>query len=185
MKEKTPNMIFLLMLSLVMGFGSGCRKETVKYKPDPDPFPDVMLEEPDASERLKEGFQPGEREQADIDVKKEERLVLRTIYYSFDRADLNPQARAILAENARKLERNPNIYIRIEGHCDERGTVEYNLALGERRALAARNYMINYGIAPGRITIISYGKERPVDTRDTEAAWASNRRAEFVILNNN
>ena len=79
------------------------------------------------------------------------------------------------------LKENPDIKLTIEGHCDERGTIEYNLALGERRANAVKNYLINYGINPKRLSTISYGKERPLDPRSNEEAWAKNRRAAFVI----
>jgi len=72
--------------------------------------------------------------------------------------------------------------LRIEGHCDERGTIEYNLALGERRANSVKNYLVNYGIDPNRLTTISYGEERPKDPRHNEEAWAKNRRVEFVII---
>ena len=86
-----------------------------------------------------------------------------------------------LAENAAVLMDNPSVKIRIEGHCDSRGTEDYNLALGEKRALAARDYLVNFGIAQSRISVISYGEERPLDPAETEKAWAKNRRAEFDI----
>ena len=171
---------FGLALGLVIWLVTACggSKETVEYEPNPFPEPEPVQEEPVAA-------QPETTEPVDQPVlpKEPEPVVLETIYFDFDRADLTPQARAIMAENARKLEEHPELRIRIEGHCDERGTVEYNLALGERRALAALNYLVKYGIDPGRISIISYGKERPVDPRHNEEAWARNRRAEFVILN--
>ncbi|MFQ6032424.1 MAG: OmpA family protein, partial [Candidatus Zixiibacteriota bacterium] len=85
---------------------------------------------------------------------------LRPIYFDFDKYNLRPGDREILNRNAEILKRNPNIRIRIEGNCDERGSVEYNLALGERRAQGARDYLINLGIDPARITIITYGKEK-------------------------
>ena len=178
MEKRAFYIVGLFVLALGMAFGCGGSKETVKFEPDPFPKPDELTEETIVQEE-----ETPEPASADIIVEKKEPLFLRNIYFAFDRADLTPEGRAILAENARKLEENPEIYIRIEGHCDERGTVEYNLALGERRALYARDYLTNYGIAAGRITVISYGKERLVDTRNTEEAWARNRRSEFVILN--
>jgi peptidoglycan-associated lipoprotein len=81
-----------------------------------------------------------------------------------------------------ELEKNPGAVIRIEGNCDERGTVEYNLALGEKRAKAALDYLVKMGIDPSRISTVSYGKERPMDPGHTEAAWAKNRRDDFVIV---
>jgi peptidoglycan-associated lipoprotein len=88
----------------------------------------------------------------------------------------------ILKENAALLHKYPKVKIQIEGHCDERGTNEYNLALGERRANSTRNYLISLGISPDRISTISYGEERPLDPGHNEEAWAKNRRAHFVIL---
>ncbi len=88
----------------------------------------------------------------------------------------------MLAENARQLLENPAVSVRIEGHCDERGTVEYNLALGERRAMVTRDYLTNYGISPNQITVLSYGKERPLDPGHTPDAWDKNRRAEFLKI---
>ncbi|NIR48163.1 peptidoglycan-associated lipoprotein Pal [candidate division KSB1 bacterium] len=177
--NKTSLLAVLVLGSLaLLLLACGGQKETVEYTPDPFPEPDSIREEP--AER--EPVQP-EPVRRDEPEPRKEPLRLETVHFEFDKSDLTREARAILAENARKLEENPTVDIRIEGHCDERGTVEYNLALGERRALSARNYLINYGINPGRITIISYGKERPLDTRHTPEAWAQNRRAEFIILN--
>ncbi|MDW7680517.1 MAG: peptidoglycan-associated lipoprotein Pal [bacterium] len=105
------------------------------------------------------------------------------INFDFDKYELRLDAREILARHARILKEQTKIHLLIEGHCDEWGTVEYNLALGERRANAVRNYLINYGIDPLRISTISYGKEKPLDPRRTAEAWAKNRRATFVINN--
>ena len=106
--------------------------------------------------------------------------VLQNVYFDFDQHTLTEQARAILDENARYLQINANASITISGHCDERGSDEYNLALGERRAIASGNYIASMGIAPQRIGVISYGEEKPVDSASNEAAWAANRRAEFT-----
>lgn len=107
---------------------------------------------------------------------------LKTLHFDFDKYDLRADAKAALDHNYDLLAEFPNAIIKIEGHCDERGTVEYNLSLGEKRAKAAQDYLVNRGIAPGRISIISYGKERPVDPAHNEAAWAKNRRAEFRVI---
>ena len=106
---------------------------------------------------------------------------LADIHYGYDSADLSNEARASLDANVRWLRRNPTVTILIEGHCDERGTVEYNLALGERRAMAAYNFIASSGIPSERMKTISYGKEFPLDPGHNEAAWAKNRRAHFVI----
>ena len=107
---------------------------------------------------------------------------LQTIYFDFDKYNLKPPAIKKLDKTADWLSKNPNVRIRIEGHCDERGTNEYNLALGDRRANSAKKYLINLGISPERISTISYGEERPVDPGHNEAAWAKNRRDEFKII---
>jgi peptidoglycan-associated lipoprotein len=117
---------------------------------------------------------------------EEKRMVtqedLQPIYFDFDKYDLRPGDREILNLNAVVLKDNPTVRIRIEGNCDERGTVEYNLALGERRASAARDYLINLGIDSDRISIISYGKERPKYPGHNEEAWSKNRRDDFIIV---
>lgn len=104
------------------------------------------------------------------------------IFFDFDRSDLRDDARQTLQAKAEALRQFPDIRIRIEGHADERGTVEYNLALGERRADAARAYLVDLGIDPDRMTTISYGEERPQVSGQNESAWSQNRRDEFVIL---
>ena len=103
------------------------------------------------------------------------------IFFSFDRSDVSPEAREILTRQADWLRRYPNVTVTIEGHCDERGTREYNLALGERRAQAAKNVLVALGISASRISTISYGKERPAVVGSTEEAYAQNRRAVTVV----
>ena len=105
-----------------------------------------------------------------------------TVNFGTDQYDIDPTARAILDGQAAWLTRNPAARITLEGHCDERGTREYNLALGDRRANAAKNYLAARGIDAGRITTISYGKERPLATGSDEGAWAQNRRAVTVVV---
>lgn len=104
---------------------------------------------------------------------------LRPVYFDFDSYELNYDALATLRENAEKIKQVPGAVIQIEGHCDERGTQEYNLALGERRALAVREYLMNLGVSRDRLITISYGEEDPADPGHTEQAWAKNRRCEF------
>jgi peptidoglycan-associated lipoprotein len=103
------------------------------------------------------------------------------INFDFDKYDLRTDARAILDRKASFLNQISSVRAQIEGHCDERGTSEYNLALGERRANAAKQYLTTAGISAARLSTISYGKERPLDPGQNEAAWARNRRAHFVI----
>ena len=107
--------------------------------------------------------------------------VVRSIHFAFDRADIRPLDRPILDANAEWLRANADHLVLIEGHCDERGTAEYNMALGERRAREAMEYLVARGIAEDRITITTYGFERPLCTEHTEACWARNRRAVFLV----
>ncbi len=106
---------------------------------------------------------------------------LQTVYFPFDSSDIQPETRRALDANVEALMENPRVSIMVEGHCDERGTVEYNLALGQRRADSVRRYLVASGISPERVFTISYGKERPADPRSNEEAWAKNRRAEFKV----
>ncbi|MDD2582480.1 MAG: peptidoglycan-associated lipoprotein Pal [Desulfuromonadaceae bacterium] len=107
---------------------------------------------------------------------------LNKIYFNFDSSDLSESARSTLTKNAVPLTKEPTAKIRIEGNCDERGSAEYNLALGERRAKAAQQYLVTLGVKPGRISTISYGKEKPAVQGSDEAAWSKNRRDEFVVV---
>jgi len=102
------------------------------------------------------------------------------IYFAFDRSDITAESRQVLLRQAALLNQNPSWTVTIEGHCDERGTVEYNLGLGERRANATKQALVALGVAAGRITVISYGKERPAVPGHDEQAWAQNRRAVTV-----
>lgn len=106
---------------------------------------------------------------------------LNKIYFDFDSADISESARDTLSKNAAEMMKDRSVRFRIEGNCDERGSTEYNLALGERRAKAARKYLVTMGIKPERLSVISYGEEKPVVQGNDESAWAKNRRDEFVI----
>jgi peptidoglycan-associated lipoprotein len=107
---------------------------------------------------------------------------LEKIYFDFDSANLSESSRSTLAKNAAVLAKEATSKIRIEGHCDERGSAEYNLALGERRAKAAQQYLVSMSVKGDRISILSYGKEKPAVQGNTEAAWSKNRRDEFVVI---
>ena len=104
---------------------------------------------------------------------------LKSIYFEFDRADIRPGDAKVLEGNAQWLKSHRDAQLIVEGHCDERGTNEYNVALGERRARAARDYLVSQGVESARVTVISYGEDRPVCSEHTEACWSQNRRAEF------
>jgi peptidoglycan-associated lipoprotein len=109
---------------------------------------------------------------------------LEPVFFAVDSADLDEAGRATAAENANLLKKYPNWVVTIEGHCDERGTPEYNLALGERRAVAVKTFLVSLGVPPDRVRTVSYGKEFPFDPGRTEDAMAKNRRGHFVITAN-
>jgi peptidoglycan-associated lipoprotein len=111
-----------------------------------------------------------------------ESRMLKDIHFDFDEYNVRSEDTEILKDNAALLMKYTSVKIQIEGHCDERGTVEYNLALGERRANSTKKYLVSLGISPDRITTISYGEERPLDPGHHEEAWAKNRRAHTIIL---
>jgi peptidoglycan-associated lipoprotein len=184
----------LSILIVILCFGvilSGCPKKTV-VKEEPSV---KSAEESEAAKEAKEADRI--REEA---VKKEfekslvaqktpgiegvvhESKMLQDIHFDFDKYSIQPKAAEILKENSALLKKYPGMKFQIEGHCDERGTGEYNLALGERRANSVKNYLASIGVEPGRISTISYGEERPLDQEHNEEAWSKNRRAHFVIL---
>ncbi len=110
------------------------------------------------------------------------RFVNQDVHFAFDSSQLTPTAQMILKEKAGWLENNISVHVRIEGNCDERGTIQYNLALGERRAVSVKNFLVDLGISGSRLTTISYGKEKPIDPAHNAIAWAKNRRVHFTIL---
>jgi peptidoglycan-associated lipoprotein len=185
--------VFFMVLCCGALLAGGCaKKEIVKGEeqlpsaPKPAetaPAPAVKEEAP--RELPKETATPG--------VVKEEPLkeptqavaetALEKVYFDFDSYVLSAAARDALSKNAAYLlKKNPTAKVQIEGHCDERGSDEYNLALGEKRAKAALNYMVALGVPAPRLSFISYGKEKPADPGHDEAAWAKNRRDEFVVI---
>ncbi len=126
---------------------------------------------------------PPIEEEKPVEVKEQEvePLVLSDVFFDFDRYNIKDQYKDVLEENAEMLMKRPDATLMIEGHCDERGTNEYNLALGEKRAKAVMDFYIAYGIDAGRLSMISYGEERPFAMGHDEEAWAKNRRAHMVV----
>jgi peptidoglycan-associated lipoprotein len=112
----------------------------------------------------------------------EQKISLGTVYFSFDSSKIPDSVIRILKENVKYLKANPSVNVVVEGHCDERGTIEYNLALGQKRAVKVKEYYVQLGISPNRIATISYGEEMPQDNRHNEAGWAKNRRAETKVI---
>lgn len=168
------NIWVLILIVLLVGLFAGCGPKPPEEEMVPEPTTPEVKAEP-------EEVEPTPPEEEVVEIPIEEKVKLEMIHFEFDRYRLLPEAKQILTENARMLKMYPEVKILIEGHCDERGTIEYNLALGEKRARAAQEYLTNSGVDPARISIISYGKERPLDPRHNEEAWYMNRRDEFKI----
>lgn len=137
-----------------------------------------------ASSRVEQSTQQAARTAPEVTPGSQQDLVANVgdrVFFDFDKSDLRPASQTTLERQAAWLKRFPDLNVTVEGHCDERGTREYNLALGERRANAVKDFLIAQGIDPRRIRTISYGKERPVALGSNEAAWAQNRRGVTVI----
>ncbi len=157
-----------------------------KPKPEPQPppaptaTPTVVTLEPTPAPTPKPMPRSAEE---DIKAMSLDRIssYLKPVFYDYDKADLRTDARDVLAANAAWLKSHATVAFTIEGHCDERGTAQYNLALGDRRANAAKEYLVSLGIDAGRVKTVSYGKERPFATGHDEDSWAKNRRAHFVV----
>jgi peptidoglycan-associated lipoprotein len=173
----------------VLGLAAACKSAPPAEAPQT--APPAFESKPQPAEKVDEtaGFkeaQPAAETMQESSSSLAEKLntqgVLKRIHFDFDKYDLKPEAVRTLGDDAASIKQYAQFKVRVEGHCDERGTVEYNLALGEKRARAARDYLASLGIPSKRLTIISYGKERPLETGHNEAAWAQNRRDEFVFL---
>ena len=160
--------MFLAMLLVIPGllFTVSCQKKVVDATPEPVAEPKEEVVEP--------------KQEAPV-YKAPDVVMQEDIYFDFDKSVLTPAAQDNLLRKAEWLRENPDATVTIEGHCDERGTNEYNLALGDRRAESAKSFLVDLGIDPMRLTTISYGEERPVDPRHNEEAWAKNRRGHFVV----
>ncbi|MEK7824365.1 MAG: peptidoglycan-associated lipoprotein Pal [Candidatus Eisenbacteria bacterium] len=177
MSPLSPKNLRAVVVPLLIGVTliAGCAKKPVAT-PTPAPTP-PQVETPVPPPTSTPAPQ-AETPPAPSAVKSED---FQPAFFDYDAYSLRDDARAVLDRNARTLRDNPKVGITIEGHCDERGTVEYNQALGERRAQVARDYLVAAGIDASRINLISYGKERPFATGQDEASWQQNRRAHFVV----
>lgn len=168
MKRITLFGLLIVTLSLLLASCGGKKEEPVVEAPPP------VVTKP--AEPAKTEPEP---EPAPMMLKQEQ---LATLYFDYDKFNLRSDAKAALDANYELLKQFPKTVIKIEGHCDERGTIEYNLVLGEKRARAAMDYLVGLGIDQSRLSIISYGKERPAVPGSNEAAWSKNRRDEFRIV---
>jgi peptidoglycan-associated lipoprotein len=168
-----------LLLLLAVLVATGCSSKSALQKEDPNASgtqtpPPVTDTTQGAGDRFgQDGSQFGSGSVGMIPVE-------RLIYFDFDRSDIRAASEAILQSHAAYLSANPNVVVRLEGHADERGSREYNLALGERRANATKRTLNIFGVAEGQMTTLSYGEEMPLDTGNNEAAWQRNRRVEIV-----
>jgi peptidoglycan-associated lipoprotein len=177
MRKKMWISLALILVIPGLLFTASCAKKTVKS--------DAAMAGKTGAEAAKqkaieeEGLKEGEVESAVMAAKMA--FVNEDVYFEFDRYDLLPAAQEVLRKKAEWLQRNPGVPVYIEGHCDDRGTNEYNLALGDRRAESAKSFLVDLGLSSSRLTTISYGEERPIDSDQNEEAWAKNRRAHFVI----
>lgn len=190
LRRHTAPLLVLALVSLVAA--GACKKnKTPIARPTPPPPPSTATERPPAPpEPVVEPAPvtvPPEPtvESSTLSTKSLDEInkqsPLLPVFYEFDSAEMSADAQSALTKNAEVLKQNATWVVSIEGHCDERGTAEYNLALGERRALAARTYLVSLGISPDRLRTVSYGKEFPFDPGHTEEAWGKNRRAHFVV----
>ncbi len=179
-----------LVAGCMMLVAGGCAKEQVVNKDEGlAPTAAVAPAAPAKKEVVKETVQQTpvkesavKEEAKPVSQQEELRSALEKIYFDFDSSRLTEADRAILAKDAGFMKKDAAVKVRIEGNCDERGSDEYNLALGQKRAEAARNYLVTMGVATDRLSVISYGKEKPADPGHDEAAWVKNRRDEFVVL---
>ena len=165
-------LVNLLPVAIVMALLAGCSSTDVA-EPEPVESAPVEASPPPAPPG------PSAAELAE-QRKREQMLATRLFYFDFDKSDLKPEALEPLRYHAQQLKDNPSMRVRLEGHADERGTSEYNLALGERRAQSVQRYLQAQGVSARQMEVISYGEERPAVNASNEQAWARNRRTELV-----
>jgi peptidoglycan-associated lipoprotein len=176
----------LMVVTLPLFFGCPKKKpqtppETLAVETAPVPTPpaeEVAPPAPPPTRDIEEETLPSDV--AELNRVLVERGLIGDVYFEFDKSDLSSESRSRLAQNAAWMRDNPRYLFLIEGHCDERGTNEYNIALGQRRANAAKDYVVSLGVAADRVRTISYGEERPFCTESAEGCWQRNRRAHFV-----
>lgn len=188
-RAESKGALFVIVMLTVTGLACGGKKPPVARPTPPPPAADATAppRPPAPPEPVREPvIVPPEPVRADNitsssldDLNRQ--APLKPAFFDYDSSDLTKAGQAALDENATLLKRNATWAVTIEGHCDERGTAEYNLALGERRAVTARTYLVSLGISADRLRTVSYGKEFPFDPGHDESAYAKNRRAHFVI----
>ena len=184
-KKLVRGLIVMSLMCASLVLATSCAKKQIDVSEgiQPPAEPPRKVEAPAAKETPKEVVVVEvEEEQLPPEmVQKIEAFQNEDIYFDFDKSNLKPEAQEVLKKKAAFLRNNPEYYVLIGGHCDNRGTEEYNLALGERRAASAKDFLMALGISGDRIKTISYGELRPADPRNNEKAWALNRRDEFNL----
>jgi peptidoglycan-associated lipoprotein len=175
---RTTRLLGVACAFLVAGLLTACGHKAPVTQPSPPPPPAAVVQPPPPP--------PAPLIEAQIFARKtldelNAEAPLKDAFFDYDKAAIGTDAAAQLTADAKWLSRWPTVKVRVEGHCDERGTAEYNLALGERRAAAVVSYLESLGISGGRMTPVSYGKERPACTEATESCWQRNRRGHLVI----
>ena len=196
MQKSWTGLILALVLAFVVTFSaSSCAKKKISSEPATTASEEDAQRRAEEEARQKELERQRALEEEDLSDEKlggemaEQKMMSaksifenEDVYFEFDSIRLAPEAQEILAQKAAWLRANPTAKITIEGHCDNRGTTEYNLALGEGRAQSVKAFLVDLGIDSSRLNTISYGEERPIDHAQTEQGWARNRRAHFVII---
>jgi peptidoglycan-associated lipoprotein len=188
MRKNLWTALALVLILPAMLFTVSCAKKAVESEPAMTPAEAPVVEDTSAAEAAEaEERARIEAERLRAEEAERARMAARSaftnedIYFEFDSAALMPLAQDLLSQKAEYIISMPGQSITIEGHCDERGTDAYNMALGERRAEAAKAFLVNVGVSAAQINTISYGEERPVDPGKSEEAWAKNRRAHFAL----
>ena len=175
--------LVVLALAAAATFTACAKKAPPAPPPPPPPAPEAPPPAPPPPPRAE--VAPVVDEYARLKAMSAEEIeksgLLKEVFFDFDKSDIREADRAVLSQNADALKRFDFLRITVEGHCDERGTVEYNLALGERRAKAAHDYLVSLGVPADRMKTVSYGKEVPVCTQSSEDCWQRNRRAHFTV----
>jgi peptidoglycan-associated lipoprotein len=172
-------LVFPLAVFVLVIVALGCHKK--EAPPPPPPPPPVVEKKPEPPKVDSTAIWA--RQRAEKVAKAKSAIEAKRIHFDFDKSDIKPEFRPVLMEIADMMKEFSEISIRIEGHCDERGTEAYNLALGERRGNSARQFLIDSGVSGGRIDTKSWGEVRPVATGHNEEAWSQNRRDEFIVTN--
>jgi peptidoglycan-associated lipoprotein len=186
--SRHTTLVIAVLVALTAATGCG-KKKVATGPPQPPPVeqPAVVTPPPPPPQRVEDTAPVTQPRLADDSILNRSLddlnrdSPLKPVFFGLDSAELDDAGRAVANENAAVLKKYSTWGITIEGHCDERGTAEYNLALGERRALAVKTYLSSLGVSPDRVRTVSYGKEFPFDMGHTEDAWAKNRRGHFVI----